>query len=172
MQQETERNPKSAALTQVSHLEAVSFERREPFWRKTWYVAVLELAVTIGLTLLVEASKVRFFTSVLFVLLVGFIARYFFWREGYDFPTTRLSNHVHVPIKTNQPLPNLPDVVNLSVLPVKKGELNVWFDPATDVENDIVVMMPPKSRRTVRAKVLSVRKAEPLVVYEPSDLDD
>ncbi len=57
------------------------------------------------------------------------------------------------------------------VTPLKKGELKVFFDP-DEVENDIVVMMPPKSRRRVTVQVVAIRKAEPNVVYDATeDLD-
>lgn len=161
MQQEIKNNSRLVtALTENPRAALAAFRRR------FWYAEVCALVATLGLILLAKEPASKLIAILLAVFHCGLIAWLSLQRKGDDFSTRQL---VSEPVEINQPLASLPNDASRSAAPLKKGELKVWFDPDTDVENDIVVMMPPKSRRTVQAKVLSVRKAEPLVVCEPSD---
>jgi hypothetical protein len=165
MQQETKNHLRLAsALTEDPVADLIR--------RRFWYAEILALVATFGLILLAKEPESKLIAILLAIFHGGLIVWLSLQRKGHQFPTQRLPYEPAEPVEANQPLAKLPNGTNLNTVPLKKGELKVWFDPATDVENDIVVMMPPKSRRTVQAQVLSVRKAEPLVVYEPSDSGD
>ena len=162
MQQETKNHSRLAtALTEAPVADLIR--------RRFWYAEIFALAATLGLILLAKEPESKLIAILLAIFHGGLIAWLSLQPKGHGFPTERLP---YEPVEISQPLASLPSGTSLNAMPLKKGELKIWFDPATDVENDIVVMMPPKSRRTVQAQVLSVRKAEPLVVYEPSDSDD
>lgn len=56
-----------------------------------------------------------------------------------------------------------------SALPISQAGLEEMSHTTLDIEKEIVVHMPPRSRRAVKVRINSIQRATPRVVYDPPD---
>ena len=141
-----------------------------PSFLGTRGVLYFELIAIAGILLLAPLSREGLWLRVA-VITVALLATSLYLRYGHE-QRHIVTELVATPPEAEPGAAPLPSMKPLNPPRFPQGKMGTVPDlEDLNIEQDIVVMMPPISRREITVQVVAVRKGELNVVYDPPDGD-